>query len=219
MSTALYQSMARIARHEVQARAVAGVGRVVELFPADGPQPDHAVTVQMRDTSLVLPRVPIAVGAMGFAAIPAVDDLVVVVFLDGDINAPVVVSRLYHPDQNPPEHAEGQIVLRLPSASAEPKFDLAIAGDEPSLRLKLPGDVLLEVIESAVLIQVGDMQVSLTGTGGGRAEIAAGGAKLTIKQDGDIALSTSGKLTLEGSEIEISGSAKVKISGAQVEIN
>ena len=93
MSSALYDSVARIARHEVNTRATAGVGRVVDIHPADGALPDHAVTVKMRDSGLVLPRVPVAVGVMGFAAIPAVDDLVVVLYLEGDYNAPVVVGR------------------------------------------------------------------------------------------------------------------------------
>ncbi len=71
-----------------------------------------------------------------------------------------------------------------------------------------------------VEIKVGEMAVSVLGSGGGRAEIAAGGSKITLKKDGDITISaTSGKLKLEANEIELSGSAKVKISGAQVEVN
>lgn len=219
MSAALFDSISRIARHEASARAIAGIGRVTEIFPSDGVLPDHAVTIEMRDSGLILPRVSIAVGAMGFAAIPAVDDLVLVVFAEGDFNAPVVVGRLYHPDQNPPEHAEDEIVLRLPSGASEPKVDLVVAGKAPSLILKLPGDTEIDVLEEKVVIKVGAIQVSVTGAGGGRAEVAAGGSKLTLKKDGDVTLTAAGKLKLEGSEVEISGSAKVKIAGATVEMN
>jgi uncharacterized protein involved in type VI secretion and phage assembly len=156
---------------------------------------------------------------MGFAAIPAVDDLVVVLFLEGDYNAPVVVGRIYSPDQDPPEHDADQIVLRLPSGSSEPKLELEIVGDEPSLRFMLPEDVTLEVVKDKVLIEVGDMHVSVETSGGGRAEVAAGGSTITLKKDGDVTVSATGKLILEGTEVEISGSAKVKVSGAQVEIN
>lgn len=219
MSTALYDSIARIARHEARARAVAGVGKVVDIFPADGAQPDHAVTVEMRDSGLVLPRVPVAVGAMGLAAIPAVGDLVVVVYLEGDYNAPIVVGRLYHPDQNPPKHADGQIVLHLPSGESEPKLKLDIEGAEPSITLELPGEVKIEVVEGKVQIAVGAMHVSVEGSGGGRAEVAAGSSKITLKQDGDITITAAGNLKLEGTEVAISGSAKVKIQGATVEVN
>jgi phage baseplate assembly protein gpV len=219
MSAALYESVARIARHEASARATAGVGTVVDLFEAGGPQKDHAVTVEMRDSGLVLPRVPIAVGVMGFAAIPAVGDLVLVVFLDGDFNAPVVVGRIYHPEQEPPKHSRDQIVLALPSGADPPDLMLLVKSTEPLMQLTLPGDVKIEIKDGLVAIVVGAMHVRVEGSGGGRAEIAAGGSKITLKQDGDITVKSAAKLTLEGNEVEISGVAKVKVSGAQVEIN
>src|SRR5206468_1941148 len=105
MSAVLFDSISRIARHEAQARAVAGIGKVTDVFTANGPQDgDYSVTVQMRDTGLILPKVPVAVGPMGFASIPDVGDLAVVVFMEGDYNAPVVVGRVYQPDIPPPEH-------------------------------------------------------------------------------------------------------------------
>jgi phage baseplate assembly protein gpV len=219
MSVALYDSIARIARHEVKSRAIAGVGRVVSLFPADGSQPDHAVTIEMRDSGLVLPRVPVAVGTMGFAAIPDIDDLVVVIFLDGDLNAPVVVGRLYHVDTNPPKHGEGELVLHLPAGAANPDFQLTIQAQESSLQLRCPGDVLVEVKEEKIALTVGKLQVTLDGAGDGRVEAIAGGTGVTLKQDGDVSIKTSGKLKIEGSDIEISAAGKVKISGALVEVN
>lgn len=219
MSAALYESVARIARHEASARATAGVGKVVDLFDAGGPQRDHAVTVEMRDTGLVLPRVPIAVGEMGFAAIPAVGDLVLIVFLDGDCNAPVVVGRIYHPDQEPPKHSRDQIVLALPSGTDPPDLELIVKTAEPSVQLTLPGDVTIEIKDGLVAMVVGAMHMRVEASGGGRAEVAAGGSKITLKQDGDVTVTSAGKLKLEGNEVEISGAAKVKVSGAQVEVN
>lgn len=221
MSSALFDSISRIARHEANARATAGVGQVTDIYPADGATPDYAATVEMRDSGLVLPRVPIAAGVLGAAAIPVVGELVVVVFMDGDYNAPVIVGRLYHPDQNPPKHADGQIVLALPSGADEPDLKLEVEGGTPSVKFELPGgEVLIEVTEKKVQIQIGEIAVSVQSSGGGRAEIAAGGSKITLKKDGDITISaSSSKLKLEANEIEIAGSSKVKISGAQVEIN
>ncbi len=219
MSSALYESIARIARHEVAGKAVAAVGRVTDVFPSGGPQADHAVSVELRDSGLVLPRVPVAVGVMGFAAIPAVDDLVVVLFAEGDHNAPVVVGRLYHPDEDPPEHGEGEIVLRLPSRMADKKLSLVVDSKAPKIELDLPGDVKVELAEEKVQIAVGGVKVSLEGAGGGRAEVAAGGSKVTIKKDGDVTISSATKLKLEAPQIEISGSGKVTVKGGLVEIN
>jgi len=214
----LFDSVARIARHEAQARAIASVGIVTGIFPGNG-APDHAVSVRLRDTGLVLPKVPIAVGALGFAAIPAVDDLVLVAFLEGETDAPVVVGRLYHPDLDPPRHKAGQIALRLPPGEASPKLECEIEGDPPRLQLKLPGDVSIELVEDNVTISVGEIEVKLSAAGGGRLEAKAGGAGLTIKKDGDVTLKTSGKLILEGQEVEIKGEAKLKLSGAAMELN
>jgi uncharacterized protein involved in type VI secretion and phage assembly len=225
VSSALFDSVARIARHESRARLGAAAGKVVDVFPAGDGQADHAVSVELRDSQVVLPRVPVAVGLLGFAAIPARGELVLILFLDGDANAPVVAGRLYHPDQDPPEHAEGELVLALPSPSPsgqDPKLELRIDGAKPSLRLALAGDVTLEVVEQTARLSVGanaEMLVTVDGRGGGRTEIAAGSAKITIKKDGDITISTSGNLKLEGADVEISGTSKVKISGPQVEIN
>ena len=219
MSTALYDSIARIARHEARTQAMAGVGQVTELFVAPGSPADHAVSVRMRDTGMVLPRVPIAVGMMGFAVIPAVDELVVVLFMDGDFSSPVVVGRLYHHELDPPEHAEGEVVLRLPAGSESPKLSMVIKGDEPSIHVEMPEDVAIDVTPEKVLIKAGEMSVSVETSGGGRAELMAGGSVITLKKDGDVTISAKGKLKLEGSEIEIAGAGSVKVTGAKVDIN
>ncbi len=220
MTSALYDSVARIARHEATARAIAGVGKVTDVFPADGAPADYAVTVEMRDTGLILPRVPVATGMLGSVTIPAVDELVVVVFMEGDYNAPVVVGRLYHSDQDPPEHKEGQFVLWLPSGSNDPKLKVTIEGKKPSIKLEMPdGEVVAEIVEKQIQLSVGEVSVTIQSSGGGRIEIAAGGTTLVLKKDGDITMKTSGKLKLDAAEIDLTGSTKIKLSAAQVEIN
>ena len=218
-ATALFSSISRIARHEASARPIASVGKVTGIHPNEAAPADHAVSVQLRDSGIILNRVPIAVGAMGFAAIPAVDDLVVVVFLEGDYHSPVVVGRLYHPDQEPPKHKDGQLVLRLPSGASTPDLECEITGDPAAVKLILPGDVLIEIVKEKVAINVGEIKAILDGAGGGRMELAAGSSKITMKKDGDVTVKAAGKLKLEGSEVEISGQAKVKVSGGVVEMN
>jgi uncharacterized protein involved in type VI secretion and phage assembly len=220
LTSALYDSVARIARHEAAARAVAAVGEVTDALGADGTPADHAVTVKLRDSGLVLPRVPVAVGALGFAALPAVGDLVIVVFAEGDYDAPIVVGRLYHPDLDPPKDATAaKLVLALPPGEAEPKLKAVIDGDATTIVLDLPGKVKIELAEETVKIAVDELKVTVEAAGGGRVEVAAGGSKVTLKKDGDVSIKAAGNLKLEATEIEISGSSKVKLSGAAVEIN
>ncbi|SEL93594.1 hypothetical protein SAMN04489760_10151 [Syntrophus gentianae] len=219
MSAILYDSIARIARHEANARAIAGIGVVTQAYGADSSTKDYAVDVKMRDTGILLPRVPIAVNATGFAALPAVNDLVVVLFVNGDMNGGVVVGRLYSPDLEPPENADGQIVLRLPPGDSDPKINLELKWDPPSLSLKVDSDVAIECVKDKVEVKVGDLKATLTSAGGGRAEIAAGGSTLTLKKDGEISISSQGDLKLSGVNIEIAAQGSMKIKGAKVDIN
>lgn len=221
MSTALlFDGIARIARHEAAARPVASAGVVTSIYANDGSSPDHAVTVKLRESGLVLPRVPIAVGAFGMAAIPSVGELVLVTFLEGDYNAPVVIGRLYHPDQDPPQHDEKQIVLRLPSGSDNPDLNCEIDSDPVKVTLTMPGDVSLEIKEDTVTVAVGDIKLTLDAAGGGRLSAEAASTSITLKKDGDVAISSQqGKITLGGTEIDITAQGRVKISGATVEIN
>ena len=218
MSSALYDSIARIARHEATARVAPAVGVVCDVFANPGATPDHAVTVQLRDSGLVLPRVPIAVGALGFAATPRVDDLVLVVFLDGDLHAPVVVGRLYDADTAPPEHADGEVVLRLPPGDS-PEWDVVFSESKSSLTVSNAGEVRLELTEKQATLKVGELEVTVSAQGGGRVDVSAGSSSITVKQDGDVSIASATKLKLEAPEIEISATGKLKLSGAALELN
>lgn len=211
----LFDQVSRIARHEAAARAIASAAIVTSLHPYEG-TPDHAVGVRLRDSGLVLPRVPVAVGALGLAVMPAIGDLVIVAFLEGDYDAPVVVGRLYHPDLDPPKHKAGEIVLRLPAGAAEPALQAELAGEPARIALKLPGEVLVEAVEDKVTLAVKDIAVTLTS--GGRLEAKVGDGTLVMKKDG--AISLKGKsIRLEASEVEIKGSGTVKVTGGTVELN
>ena len=131
----------------------------------------------------------------------------------------MVIGSLYQPAIAPPEHKDGEIVLKLPPGESEPDIDLRIAGATPSITLKLPGDVTVEIVKEKILIQVAEMKLDLHATGGGAVEIAAGGSTISLKKDGDITISAGGNMKLEAKQIEISGSSKVKISGAEVDLN
>jgi uncharacterized protein involved in type VI secretion and phage assembly len=193
---------------------------VTSIYGNDGTTADHAISVKLRESGLVLPRVPIAVGAFGMAAIPSVGELVLVTFLEGDYNAPVVIGRLYHPDQNPPKHDEKQIVLRLPSGSDDPDLNCEIDSDPVKVTLTMPGDVSLEIKEDTVTVAVGDIKLTLDAAGGGRFSAEAASSTITMKKDGDIDISSQqGKITIDGTEIDIKAQGKVKITGATVEIN
>lgn len=223
----ILRTVQAIARHEVGKQAAPRLAIVTSVHGANG-QPDHACTVRLRESEIVLPKVPIATGLIGAVGLPQENDLVVVLFLDGDMHAPVIAGRLYSDDVAPPPHGPDQVVVALPPRAETPDDQLIVTADTPgdsrSLTVALGGDVAVqvEVSDGRIALTMGDKtQVTLTQSGAsdGKVEIAAGTAKITLEQDGDIAIETAGKLSLKGTEIEIAGDAGVKINGATVELN
>jgi uncharacterized protein involved in type VI secretion and phage assembly len=219
MSATLFDSIARIARHEAQARAIATVGVVCDVARNPGATPDHAVNVELRESGIVLPRVPIAVGALGFAASPRVGDVVVVVFLDGDLQAPVVVGRLYHSELTPPEHAEGEIVLRVPAGKSSPEWEIVLSEKNSSLTISNGGEIRVELTQQRAQLKVGESEVNVSSQGGGRVELkAANGSSVLITQS-DIKIETQTTVSIKAAEIELKAAGNVKIRGAKVELN
>ena len=228
MSKEFFDSVERIARHTVHKYATSGIGRVVSTYAAAaGTTPaNHAVSVEMRDTGLVLPEVPVVVGVMGFASIPALDDLVLVVFTDGDFNAPLVVGQVYNSEQAPPEHADGQLVFRSPAGQATGDLNFVVELEQPSVKLDLPGDLELSLSEGEAVLQVGDMKLTLSGSGNGEALLEAGSASMRLKKGQsieltatEISLKAETSLKLEAAQVEIKGSGSVDISGGIVNLN
>ena len=62
--TRLAEAVTTLARHEVARLRVCEVGVVRSVYAAAAgdPEVDHACAVELRDTGLMLPRVPVAVG-------------------------------------------------------------------------------------------------------------------------------------------------------------
>jgi uncharacterized protein involved in type VI secretion and phage assembly len=189
---------------------------------------EHACTVKLRETALVLPKVPIATGLLGTATLPAEGDLVLVVFAGGDLHAPVVVGRLYDDQLAPPDHQPGELVAFLPGGETDDTKALQLAVRTPgdgtrTLQVTLKGDVevTLTVSDQAIELKTQDASLALkqTGSSDGTATLAVGDQSITIEQGGDMTVTASGKLTLKASEIEIDGDTTVKVAGQTIDLN
>lgn len=219
MSELLYEAIARIARHEETAPSWAALAVVTEVHTSVLAGDDHAVTLRLRDSSVVVPRVPLAVGALGFVATPAVGDLVLVVFADGDPHAGVVVGRLHHRDLAPPAHAAGQLVLALPPGDSSPAIEALADPGPPALTLRV-GDAMVEVTGKTATITIGDATLEVDGNSPASITISSGEATMTLSGNGDLTLEASKNLTIKAAaNLVLEGQAKVTVSGGIVEVN
>lgn len=220
-------TMRQVARHEIEQHWGASLGVVTSLHGANG-EKRYACTVQLRESGLVLPKVPIATGLIGTAALPREQDLVVVLFVGGDSHAPVVVGRLYNEVVEPPANEPGELVAVLPGDETAPDQRLELRVKTPgdgtrSLHLTLDGSVKVELVvdDGGLRLQAQDTRLSLTQSSAsdGKAELQVGGSKVVVEQGGDVTIEAAGTLKLKASTIEISGDASVKIVGQTIDLN
>ena len=217
----------QIARGEARTRPLMALGTVTSVRGSNG-EKDHACTVALRDTGLVLPRVPIATGVIGAVALPSEGDLVAVLFAEGDYHDPIVIGRLYAADVDPPPHGPGEAVLSLPGGETadDKRIDIRVTtpGDgSRALTVTLDGSVAVEVeiSDNRVRLTAQDATIEVQQTGGsdGTIRLEVGEAKAELKQNGDVSIETSGTLKLKANKVEISGDTDVKIAGTSVQLN
>lgn len=219
MSNRLYEAVARIARHEVEARTYVSLGLVTTVHTAAAGAGDYAADVRLRDLGLSLPKVPVATGALGFAVTLAVGDLVLVTFVEGDVNAPVILGRLYNADLSPPQIAEGQLALQLPPGEASPALDLLLDQNTPEAVFKVGSNTEVRITDGVVTITAGDASITLDAEGSAETRIEVGQAKMTIAAGGDITVETTGTLSMKATQIELKADATMTLSAAKVDIN
>jgi uncharacterized protein involved in type VI secretion and phage assembly len=219
----MVQTIRQIARSESSRQLPPALGVVKSVFN----QQTYSCTVELRESGIVLPKVPIATGVMGAVAAPAEGDLVIVTFLGGDVHAPVVTGRLYNEQIAPPAFDAGQIVAMLPGGEDDTtkalQLQIETAGDSRSLKITLDGSVKieLEINDGGIRFQAQDAKLTLeqSSSSDGKAELSVAGSTVTIEESGDVTVTASGTLKLKGSQIEISADSTVKVAGQVINLN
>jgi len=226
--TRLAEAITTLARHEVARLRICELGVVRSVYPSAGSAREHACAVELRDTGLVLPRVAVAVGITGAASPPAVGDLVAVLFVGGDLHAPLIVGRLYHDALDPPEHTADETVVRLPAGESDPTARLDIVATAPTasdrqLTIRLDGDAPVEVRmgPGEVVVSVGDARLAVRQPGGssGTASLTVKDSRIDVDGNGDVSVQASGALTLAGRSVSIKADTTVSVKGQLVELN
>ena len=170
MTDRMLAAMQRVAREEVaQTRtALLGVVTAVYLHETEDDANNFEVDVRLKHAGLELRKIPVAVSYMGLAIPPDVGDLVLVHFLDGDLNQAVVGGRFYHAGERPPLHKAGDIL-----------FEQRLA-DDTFNHLRLAGD-------GAIYLQRDVTK---------REDNSAAKAGIAIDPDGNITLKSGDKVTI-----------------------
>jgi phage baseplate assembly protein gpV len=202
MSMGLFDTVRRVAGEELKRLRTAELAVVTEIHPTD--PANYACTVELRDSGIVLKHAPVATHKLGAVAIPAVGDLVLVQFVGGDIDAPVILGSLYNDEDRPPESADGQCVLHLPlGADDDDAAHIEVSSLDKRVLIVRMGstEVTIQDDDPAVKIDVGG-NASLTIGSNGAIKIQSSG-NIEMKADGNIKVEAAGKLELKGATVDI----------------
>lgn len=72
---------------------------------------NYDVDIKLKHDGLELNKVPVSTAYCGFAAPLRVNDLVIIQFLYGDINQPLITGRFYHDADRPPIHKTDEVIF------------------------------------------------------------------------------------------------------------
>ena len=193
-----------IVRDELARRHHPEVGAVTSIFAHDSASSDdnHQVNVQLRQSGVELQRVPVAVGRLGLSLLPRVGDLVLVDFINGDFNAPVVVGSLYDASVQPPV-AKAEEAVYQPADDADSSIR--------RLHIELSNGSVLTLDDDKLTITLGGTELVLNRDGD---VTLKGAANLDVQTQGDVSIAAGGKLALKAQgEVSISGLA-VSVEGS-----
>ncbi len=142
---------------------------------------------------------PMAGPDRGLQLVPEVDDEVLVVFERGDPNRPIVIGSMWNGVDAPPLGGD------------------AVSGDgavqKRMLKTRIGHTILLDDSDSS-------KSIVITDSAGNEMTWDAANSKIEIVSKGDLKVSATGTLKLEGQAVELSASGgNVTIKGTQVKLN
>lgn len=201
---------------------VADMGIVEEVYPHAGADDDdnYGCDVRLKNSGLLLKRVPLTIGHIGTAAIPNKGDLVLLAFDKGDVNQPIIIGRLYNEKQRPPLNNPDEVIFRLPLAESDDKTIMGAIRNHPSdsppreIIFEMPPKITVRVTDGTVRATAGktEMKLDQPGGSGGTVTIFAGSTKITMNQDGDVAVEAAANMSLKAT-----GDLKIEAQNVTIE--
>jgi len=190
-----------IIRDELASLRLGDVGVVTSSFPhADGDEHNYECNVKLRESGLELRRVPIVTPHVGMVSAPRVGELVLLSYVGGDPNRPIVVGRLYSDEVNPPVHEADEWRVVAPPGG---KTSIAIDKDQ-SIVLTAGENVLTLKQDDVITIQG---KADLTIQVDGNVELKCTDCKVDASGNIDLGSSGSGVITEKSHKCYFTGEA------------
>jgi phage baseplate assembly protein gpV len=182
MSSNIVEVIRNIAQMEIKKIHTTELGIVTSVFPhaSDSDKDNYECNIRLKDKGVELRKVPVATQQIGFVNILHTGDLVLVSFIGGNINSPIIVGRLYNETDRPPTSEQEEIVYKPPYTK-----DTSLR----RLNIILPeGTVNVEFHDDLISVKVGKSSITATDTGEIQIKSEGVQQKISIIADGDVSI-------------------------------
>ena len=205
MSSNIVEVIRNIAQMEIKKIHTTELGIVTSVFPhaSDSDKDNYECNIRLKDKGVELRKVPVATQQIGFVNILHTGDLVLVSFIGGNINSPIIVGRLYNEIDRPPTSEQEEIVYKPPYTKDTSLRRLNIVLPEETVNVEFHDDMIRVIVGKS----------SITATDTGEIQIKSEGLqqKISIIADGDV--------SIEAQNISIKSRMETKIeSGTGIAI-
>lgn len=210
----LIATLRALVRAELARVRSPALGAVTKTYPKTGDdgKDNHQVDLKLTDSGVELSRVPVAVPRLGLSALPKVDDLMLVVFVGGDLNAPIATGCVYDDTEHPPVAKDGELVYQPPEDedSSVRRFHVELKNGG---KLTLDDDKLTIELGATSLVINRDGDLTVKAKGKVRLESES---DLELVAGGALKLEATGDLTGKGASATIEGSGSAKLKGPSI---
>lgn len=205
MSSNIIEIVRRVVEQEMARTHGNLLGVVSQVFPHADAKDDnnYEVNVKLKHENLELNRVPVAVAHVGVAAPPRTGDLVLVQFINGDLNQPIITGRFYTDDALAPFFEENEILFEQRIGNGDSLNHLRF---KPDGTIYLQRDVKKPKDNSEALTSIridgasGDLEIKMGDK-----------VTLTVKNDTTIQIETKDKpISVKCKEMNVEGKMNVK---------
>lgn len=200
----------KIAENEANKIHTVELGVVTSVFPHSTPsdKDNYECNARLKNTELELQRVPIATQITGLVEPPRVGDLVLIAFVNGDINLPIVIGRLYNDEDRPPVNNLEEVVYIPPYEKKT---------DRRRIYLEFPDGMILKITDEEVTVKAGETKLVILKDGD---VVIESKADVSVKAEGNTKINSKGDLTISAANIDIKSEKKLNMeSSGDMKIN
>lgn len=210
-NNSIVEMIRKIAEKEIQKLHILELGVITSVFPhsLDSDNNNFECNVKLKDKEIELRKVPVATSHIGLSNIVHTGDLVLVSYISGDFNSPVIIGRLYNDEDRPPLSKEEEIVYQPPYIQ-----DNSLR----RLNIVLPqGTVNIDLYDDRLNVNIGNTSFSAQSKGeieikSARTQIILDDTQgIKIKSDANLQIESAQDLSIKASTITIDGTVNTAL--------